>query len=66
MSHTSTIGKTTFIHNGDFEGEVEVRNGDQSMVLPFADIKGIVAEFVRNQRIEKLEQASVEELLGEK
>lgn len=64
MSHTTKINETTFIHNGDFSGEVEIQHGEEFMNIPFAYLRGIVTEYVRYKRIAELERADDEEVLG--
>ena len=57
--HTITINQTTFNHNGDYSGDVVIsRNGDQLWV-PFDDLKGFVADYVR-----RVQQAKAENAIG--
>jgi len=56
MSHTTTIDNTVFIHDGDFIGDVEIRRGGTGIIVPFEDLLALVAEYVRMERIAKLEQ----------
>lgn len=47
---------TTYFHNGDFSGFIEY--GDSKggyATLPFADLKALVAEYVRRERISAVE-----------
>lgn len=68
-----------FLHNGDFSGdllinvgpgeleELEPAPGEASgyrVTIPFGDIKAIVAEYVLRSRIDALEAAGADELLG--
>jgi hypothetical protein len=64
--HTTKIGNYTFIHNGDYSGNTRIVNGltHEEMEVPFDALKGLVAEYVRDERISKLEQAEDDELLG--
>lgn len=57
MSHTTKIGATVFIHNGDFSGDIEIVRPDGKLTVPFEDVASIVAEFVKQRRIEDLESA---------
>lgn len=71
MSHTTIGAEATFIHNGDFSGDITisskktnfepVRNPDGDYIdltIPFEDLKMIVATYVRDKNISALEQAS--------
>ena len=59
-----------FHHNGDFSGEVYIvaPNVDNDEIgevkVDFKDIKAFVAEYIRNQMIEKIEQAKPDEILA--
>lgn len=69
MAHSTTIGDTTFIHNGDLSGTVYVRRADEHGVfrtieVPGADLLGFIAEHVRFQRIAAAERAAQHDLLG--
>lgn len=79
MSHTfEWLDGVTFIHNGDFSGDVEImveshrieqagRAPDGKpytyVKIPFEAIEAIVAEKVRSELAAELETASVERLL---
>ena len=60
---------TLFLHNS-FSGDVLVinpnheSNDPQEIEIPFEDMKEFVAESVRWKKINKLENAEVNELLG--
>jgi len=74
--HTTAINGRMFVHHGDFSGEIEfnaVVDDDEHRELsgkticvkvPFADLKGIVAEAVRRQLIAEAECKTPNELLG--
>lgn len=75
--HTTGVKGITFIHNGDFSGYViivlpkgsvqKLTGPDSSKVhvqVPFEAIKGLVAEFVRQEKERALEDAEDDELLG--
>jgi hypothetical protein len=78
MSHTTKAALcTVFIHNGDYSGDVTVISvsfpeqlpaSDGSITfgvdVPFADLRELVFGYLRNRRIEWLEQASDGELEG--
>lgn len=53
--HTTKINQTVFIHDGDYGGDVEIRTGRGNITMPFLDLKGFIADYVRNKRIGKLE-----------
>lgn len=73
MSHTTRVGKTVFIHNGDFSGDVELivdkqqiqkwEHGERTVSVPFEEIKGLVAEYVRQKTLEAVHAADADELL---
>jgi len=49
----------TYFHNGDFSGDVEFIVGENlytEVKIPFTDLKALVAKYVRNARVEWLEQ----------
>ena len=62
--HTTEIGKTLFIHNGDYSGDVtiKVKKGDE-IKIPLDDLLEFVGGYVRDQKISKLEQMSGKEVL---
>lgn len=64
--HTSKYGMTTFIHNGDFSGEIEIRDvrTGKEIEIPFLDLKCLMAQYVRDKRIAKLEQQTAEDILS--
>lgn len=67
MSHTTNApGGTAFIHNGDYSGDVEIVAADKTrgVTIPFEDLMWVVADYVRLQRISKIEEASALSLLG--
>ena len=75
MSHTRSItvpGATvSFIHNGGFDGDVEIRktlDGEitptETVTLPFEALKGFVAEYVRYKRECALGDAAADEVFG--
>jgi len=60
VSHTTSgdLG-TTFIHNGDFSGNVSVRRpGQPEAEVPFADLRQLVLGYFRDKMIGELEDAS--------
>lgn len=77
--HSTDIGDVTFHHNGDFSGDVKIDVSAYNVVLvqtsmpgvpgvfeieiPFDALKGLVAEYVRGQLIEELEQDSADDVL---
>ena len=74
MSHTTTVNNVSFIHNGDYSGDVEIvlppkKNPgvgnveEMSLTVHFDAIKDFMAEYVRSELIEKIENASSDEIL---
>ena len=62
--HTTEVNDTLFVHNGDFSGDVEVRTFEGRLSVPFADLKALVACYVRQVRANELEDMSDDEVLG--
>lgn len=54
--------------NGDFSGDVRLSNEKKSVdvTLPFDVLRWLVVEYVRRERIERLEGAYADEILGVK
>lgn len=58
MDTTTVIGKTTFHHNSDYHGTVQIsQKGDTPILVDFADLKQFVANWVRNERMDLLRSA---------
>jgi len=62
MSHTTTIGKTTFIHNGGYDGKVHISCGTDGMDIEFEDLLGFVMQSLVAEKISRFEQADGEKL----
>ena len=67
--HTTQSGNTTFIHNGDYSGEVEIIRSDPAgkttrIIVPFRDLVAIVASAVRQARTTAIEAMNDADLLG--
>lgn len=66
--HTTEFKKfdVTFIHNGDFSGDVIIVRGDgeETFEVPFAALVSIVAAWARDVKIAKLEGANERKVLG--
>ena len=64
MSHTTKIGDTVFTHDGDFGGNVEIKSkGMPTINIPFEDLKGIVAEYIRYHMMSRLESMDRTEII---
>lgn len=52
--------------NGDFSGDVRLSNEKKSVdvTLPFEVLEALVVEYIRHERIARLEQATPCEILG--
>ena len=65
--HT-TVGKVClFHHNGDYDGDVEIvdkKDSTKRVVVPFDELKAVVADKVRQELIRQLEGMDDDELLG--
>jgi hypothetical protein len=65
--HTTEGKECYFNHKGGFDGNVLItlKNDPDGIEVPFADLKRLVAEWVRRKKIAELEDASDDELLLE-
>jgi hypothetical protein len=66
--HSFDVGKITFLHNGDFSGDVQivmppVHGVRAGLHVPFAALKALVAKYVRQEKISALEHSTDDELL---
>lgn len=62
--HTLTCGKTIFNFNADLSGDVDITTPDgRRFQVPGGDLVSFVADYVRRQKIEELEQAETLEIL---
>jgi hypothetical protein len=66
MSHTTLIGDFAFIHNGDYSGDVEiVRRWDTGrLTVPVDALLEFVANIVRAELMQSLEDSEPREILG--
>ena len=64
MSHTTEVEDTIFHHGGGFDGVIEIQRSGTSILVPFDHLKYLVAEYVRREKISRLENAHDEEILG--
>lgn len=55
MSRTTTVGKTTFIHDGGFGGGVQIVQGENSVTVPYDDLRDFIAESLRDELISQIE-----------
>jgi hypothetical protein len=66
--HSTTFERhpeITFLHRGDFSGDVEVVFDDLSVVkIPFDALVSLVAKWAREVKLAKLEAAKEREVLG--
>lgn len=63
--NTTIINRTMFSHNGGNDGDVRIiKEGGGEVTIPFNDIKGFVAEYVRKSKISKLESEDYDKILG--
>ena len=67
MRAFETKSGNTYFHNGDFSGSVQwtefYEGKSASFVIPFEDMKELVAQYLRSKRIEQLENASTDQIL---
>ena len=64
MSHSTISGDTIFHHNGGYEGDIVIVRDGESFVVPFEDLKSLVADYVRDHKINAIELMSDEHLLN--
>jgi len=64
MHHYQGTGKTGFNYSSDASGDVIIETDDGSIRVPCNDVLEFVAELVRMSKISRIEDASVEQLLG--
>lgn len=64
MHTTQTEGGTSFIHHGDYSGEVTVVTGRKRMQVPMSDLKEFIAESIRQNAINCLEEMTTEQILS--
>lgn len=64
MSHTTRIRGTSFIHDSDFGGYVEIVRGKKSLTIPSKDLEEFIACYVRDRLITKLERVSKNDILN--
>lgn len=55
---------TGFLSNSDLSGDVEICVGEETLNVPGEALIAFVADYVRREKIAKLEQADDAELLG--
>ncbi len=63
---TTKYGNIIFQHNGDFRGDVFIQEEDGlfTVMVPMASLIALVAKAVQQKKLQQLENASPEELLG--
>jgi hypothetical protein len=65
---TAGAGSTRFIHNSDFSGCVTIErtvNGEKKEIdIPYWQLQQLVVTQVRSNRVNAIENASSEEILG--
>jgi hypothetical protein len=63
--HTAELKSARFHYNSDLSGKVIITTVDgDSIEVDGNDILSFVAEFIRMERIDKIEQLTTDELLG--
>jgi len=64
MSHSMNIKETTLIFDGDYQGTVTIITSSGELKVPAEALIEFAVNYVRSRKIEKLEQASVDEIFG--
>ncbi len=62
MSHTFIVDNVNFIFNGDYSGMVKIIMSNNNIEIPCKAILEFVANYIRDKKIEKLEQMSSDEI----
>ena len=69
--HTTFSKSCVFIHNGDYSGETIIRNLSKNtneilgeVTVNTQDLFDFVANYIRSQKINELENMSSDEILG--
>ncbi len=62
--HSKDIGKTLFVFNGDFSGNIQITRDGCTVEVPGVHLLEFVAGWVADEKIAQLEQASPSEILG--
>jgi hypothetical protein len=63
--HTTEIQGHVIHHNGDYSGDVTIIDpAKDEMTLPFEVLKELVANYVRDEQISRLESASADDILA--
>lgn len=63
MSHTSKYGDVSFIHDGDYDGDVEIVADGGCITIPFETMKELMADYIRSKRIAALETSCTDDIL---
>ena len=63
--HSCVCKKFAFHHNGDFSGDVIITNrkSEQTMEVPFDEIKALVSDWVRQEMASRLDNMGDDEVL---
>ena len=62
--HTFNGKSCTIFHNGDMSGKLIITKDDIEIKIDSQDILDLVAEYIRQEKISKLEQMETNELLN--
>lgn len=63
--HTFKGDKVNIFYNGDYSGEIEIVNKDsrERLKIDFEEILEFVSEYVRNKKIEEIENMDYKDIL---
>lgn len=66
MSHTTEGGEYIYFHNGDYSGDIKIafKTGKIIATVPFEEIKQLVADYIRLEKISRIEDMSNDEIFG--
>ena len=64
MSHTTRTKQVTFIHDGDFNGDVKILFKGNELEIPMDDLKSFMAHFLRSKKHARIDGMSDKQILG--
>ena len=62
MAHTTRINETSFVHNGDYSGDVVIINWQGRIEIPFKDLETLVINAWLEEKMTFLQSLSDEDL----
>ena len=62
--HTTKTENILFIHDGDYKADIMIVSGEKRLTVPSEDMKAFMASWVRHKKINRLHEATDDEVLG--